>query len=229
MVDNLEYTSIREVLSRILRHPMLQDLGLEAAIQYSIDFIRIMGLPSVFEEKEATVDIEDYRGPLPCDLVSIIQVRDYKTKNFLRGMTDTFNGSSDAIQSFPSFKTQGRLIYTSFKEGRVDIAYRAIKVDSEGLPMIPEDPVFLRALELYIKKQQFTILFDCGKLPSAAILQNTQQEYAFAAGQCQNKFTIPSISEMQSITGMLHQLIPQIDEFNRGFKTTGDREFIRVQ
>lgn len=229
MVDNLEYTNIREVLSRILRHPLLQDLGLEAAIQYSIDFIRIIGLPSIFEEKQETVDICDYRGPLPCDLVSVIQVRDCKTKECLRGMTDSFNGNSDTINSFASFKTQGRLIYTSFKEGEVDVAYRAIKVDNEGLPLLPEDPVFMRALELYIKKQQFTILFDCGKLASAAILQNTQQEYAFAVGQCNNKFTIPSVSEMQSITGMLHQLVPHTNEFSKGFKPVGDKEYIRVQ
>ncbi len=229
MVDNLQYINIREVLSRILRHPMLQDLGLEAAIQYSIDFIRIMGLPSVFEEKQCSVEIHDFRGPLPCDLVSIIQVRDHKSKEYLRGMTDSFNGDSEGIKSFSSFKTQGKLIYTSSKEGEVDISYRAIKTDGEGLPMLPDDPVFLRALELYIKKQYFTILFDCGKLASAAILQNTQQEYAFAAGQCQNKFTIPSISEMQSITAMMHQLVPKLDEFNNGFKTIGDKEYIRVQ
>jgi hypothetical protein len=120
MVDNVEYINIREVLSRVLRHPLLQDLGLEAAIQYSIDFIRIMGLPAVFEDKEESVDIMDYRGPLPCDLVSVIQVRNSRTKEFLRAMTDSFNGSSDGINSFGSFKTQGRMIYTSFKEGRVD-------------------------------------------------------------------------------------------------------------
>lgn len=229
MVDNVEYTNIREVLSRILRHPLLQDLGLEAAIQYSIDFIRIMGLPIVFEDKQDTIDIEDFRGPLPCGLISVIQVRDNHTKTCLRSMTDSFNGNSEWVGSSRTFKTQGRLIYTSFKEGSVTIAYKAIKTDSEGLPMIPEDPVFMRALELYIKNQQFTTLFDCGKLASISILQNTQRDYAFAVAQCQNRYTLPSMAEMQSITRMLHRIIPISGEFERGFKTMGEEEHIRVQ
>jgi hypothetical protein len=34
---------------------------------------------------------------------------------------------------------------------------------------------------------------------------------------------------MQSITAMMHQLVPKLDEFNNGFKTIGDKEYIRVQ
>lgn len=227
MVDNIEYINIREVLSRVLRHPMLQDVNLEAGIQYAIDFIRIIGLPNIYEDKQETVEIADFRGPLPCDLISVIQVRDHKSKVCLRSMTDSFNGHSRETHAQPSFKTQGRLIYVDFPEGAVDISYKAIKVDGEGLPLLPEDPVFLRALENYIKREYFTVLFDLGKI-SQAVLQNTQQQYAFTVGQCQNRFIIPSVSEMQSITGMLHQLVPHLNEFQHGFKTLGDKEQYRV-
>lgn len=72
-------------------------------------------------------------------------------------------------------------IYTSIEKGEIELAYRAIMVDSDGYPLIPDDGTFAIALELYIKKRYFTILFDQGKI-SHQVLANTQQEYCWAVG-----------------------------------------------
>ena len=62
-----------------------------------------------------------------------------------------------------------------------------------------------------------------------AVLQNTQQQYAFLAGQLQSEFTIPSISEMESIKNSWCTLIQRTSEFTTGFKNNGDREYIKLQ
>ena len=91
MVNNVSYVNIRVVLDRLLRHPLLTDLNLETAIQYTLDFISAMGLPNVYVDKMETIDIKEYRGELPCDLISINQVRLHKNGMALRAMTDNFN------------------------------------------------------------------------------------------------------------------------------------------
>ena len=224
MVTEFNYIKLHEILSRVMRHPLLTDLTLEAAIQYTLDFIAAMGLPNVYINKIASVEIDNYRGVLPCDLISIEQVR--CGNNYLRSMTDTFNGTGINEREEATFKTQGNVIFTSFKIGEVEISYKAIAVDEEGLPMLPDNAIFLKTLELYIKKEWFTILFDMGRI-TPAVLQNTQQEYAFKAGQCNNEFIIPSISEMESFTRMWNTIVPRTTEFNRGFKHMSDREYIK--
>lgn len=221
MVNNFSYINIREILSRCLRHPLLQDLSLESAIQYVVDFLGIMGLPTTYIDSLQEIEICDYRGVLPCDLISINQVK--YNGLCIRHMTDNFYSSSDE----PTFKTQGRIIYTSFKEGKVEVSYKSILLDDEGYPLLPDEPTFLRALELYIKKQWFTILFDMNKI-SPAVLQNTQQEYSFAVGACNNTFIIPSVSEMESIKNMWNQLIPRFNEFKTGFKYQGSQEHLKI-
>ena len=71
MIENIQYINLREVLARVLDHPMLQDVNLESAIRYSLDFIRKMGLPEVYLEKVETIEVENYRGKLPCDLIIV--------------------------------------------------------------------------------------------------------------------------------------------------------------
>ena len=93
MVSEFNYISVREVLSRLLRHPLLRDLDLETAIQFVIDFIAVMGLPKMYIDKYCVLNIENFRSVLPCDLIAINQVRLAKNGVCLRAMTDSFNGT----------------------------------------------------------------------------------------------------------------------------------------
>lgn len=228
MWSEYNYINIREVLSRVMRHPLLTDLNLESAIQYALDFIAVMGLPNIYADKVTTICIDNFRGVLPCDLIAINQVRLARNGVCLRAMTDNFNGTHPEDKGELSFKTQGSVIFTSFKTGDIELSYKAIPTDDDGLPLLPDNPVFLKTLELYIKKEWFTILFDMGKI-SPAVLQNTQQEYAFKAGQCNNEFMIPSVSGMEAFTRMYNTLIPRVNEFSKSFRHMGDREYIKLQ
>lgn len=254
MVKEIQYTSIRRVLDNLLDHPMLRDLTLEQAVRYTLRFISLNGFPKLYQDKIATLDIHDFRAELPCDLISIIQVRDCHSGICLRAMTDNFaqgmmpehhdhhghhhrdihhwhgyhDHSTSAVHPELSFKTQGRILYVSFPEGKVDLSYKSIPVDEDGFPLLIDNENYLAALEAYIKKQVFTVKFDQGKIQSS-ILQNAQQEYAWLAGQLNAKFMIPSVSEMQSLTNMYNTLIPRMSQFYKGFRDLGDREWIRKQ
>lgn len=51
------------------------------------------------------------------------------------------------------------------------MSYKAIPVDEEGFPLLIDNPTFIKGLELYIKKEVFTILFDQDKI-KGHVLQN---------------------------------------------------------
>lgn len=230
MVKEIQYITIKELLSRVLRHKLLQEFTLEQAIQYTLDFIGIFGFPELYEDKQAEVEICDFRGKLPCDLISIDMVKECKTNVPLRSMTASFNPGGkyyNHLRQEPQFKTQNRTIITSFPEGKVIIAYKAIPVDDEGLPLLIDNTKYLKALELYVKCQLFTMLFDEGKV-TQQVLNHTEQEYSWAAGQLEEEFKTPSVSEMQTITNMIHQILPRHDEFYNRFEALGNKEFRKI-
>ena len=235
MIKEYSYVNIREVLSRILRHPLLKNVTLEQVIQHTTDFIGVFGMPRLYQDKEEVLHIEDFRAKLPCNCIQINQIKECKTGTCLRSMTDNFmpREQHDVIigSKLPkelSFKTQGQVLYVSFKTGDVIISYKAIPVDNEGFPLLIDNSIFLKALETYIKREAFTILFDMGKI-TPAVLQNTQQQYAWLAGQLQSEFTIPSQSEMESISRMWNTLVQRTSEFNNGFSSLGNKEYLKLQ
>ena len=219
------FVNIREVLARVTSHPMLKNIDLEQAIRYTVDFISIVGLPTFYLDKEVDIPIEDYRGLMPCDLVSIVQVKDKKTGFCMHSMTDTFNPREYNFQTEPTFKTQGNVILTSFRTGEVTISYKALPVDETGIPLLIDNANFLKALELYIKKEKFSDLYDEGKIRDG-IMGKAETDYAWAVAQCEKEFVMPSISELQSITNMLNTLIPRVTEFDNGFTELGNREYL---
>lgn len=222
-------------MDKLTRHPLLQDISFETVVDYAVDFIRIVGTPPSFIEKTIDIDIKEYRGVLPCDFYQVIQVRDMNHPNdshpAFRHTTDSFHMSNHREEEYKhdnhrelTYKIQGGMIITSVPKGKVEMAYMAMPIDKEGYPLIPDNSSYSRALELYIKLQWFTILFDTGKI-SAQVLSNTQQQYAWAVGQAQTDLIRPTIDQMESITAAWNKLLPDITKDHaNGFIHEGTEE-----
>ena len=120
-----------------------------------------------------------------------------------------------------------KLIIAETAASARQITYKSIQVDDSGFPYLIDNPVFLKALEAYIKKEVFTILFDMGKI-QPQVLQHAEQQYAWLAGQLQAEFSIPSVAEMERLKNIWCSLIQRNNEFSKGFKTLGAVENFKV-
>lgn len=244
MVKEIRYTNIRRVLDDLHDEALMESITLEQVVRYTIRFIAKFGMPKLYQDRIAEVNIHEYRGLLPCDLISIDQVKDACSGLCLRSMTDTFNPGLMPptppsrhlhMPYIPpkapqygdgTFKTQERVIFTSFPEGKVIVAYKAIPVDEDGFPLIMDNEVYLDALENYIQKRVLKNKFRKGDI-SAAVYQDVQTEYAWSAGQLQSELVIPSYSEMQSITNYVTSILPSVRQFDNGFRDLGSREYLK--
>lgn len=220
------FLSIRQIMDDLMAHPLLRDLSLERVVNYTYDFLRIVGCNKLFIEKVETIIVDDYRAQLPCDFVSIIQVKGKHDKEY-RYTTDNFHLEHNKECNIEStYKIQGDVIYTSNEHDVLTIAYKAVALDEDGFPMVPDNASFKAALELYIKRAVFTVLFDLGKI-NLNVLQVTQQQYAWYVGQAQTSMIKPTADEMESFTRMWNTLIPRVREHRTGFKFLGNREYIK--
>jgi len=234
-------TNIRRILDRVMRHPMLRDIPFETAVEYAVDFISLIGTPALYDEKTAVIQINDWRGPLPCDFEHMIQVRMAGPQHarrwdhcallpmhpVYRESGHSFHMSdfkpNEIITGELAYKLQGMVIFTSTKDIDIEIAYNAFAVDDEGYPLLPDNASFLRGLENYIKLQWFTVLFDMGKI-SHQVLFNAQQEYAWAAGDAQSEFSRLSLDEAETLFNSFKTLLPRNDEHWKAFFTNGSKE-----
>ena len=68
------YISIQSIVSDLYNHPRLRDITVEEVITHSVELMRIMGCPYLFDDKEAVLRVEGHRAMLPCDFHELRQL-----------------------------------------------------------------------------------------------------------------------------------------------------------
>lgn len=221
----MNYVSINTIADKLLRHPMLEDVQLETILDYAVDFMRSFGIPKTFLEKVETVKVDDFKGQLPCDFYKINQVRG--KKGVYSASTDSFHMSFDNTGGNLTYKIQNSCILTSVQEDTLEVSYQALPVDSDGNVLIPDNSPYQKALELYIKKECFTVLFDLGKV-TPAVLQNTQRDFAAAIGLAHTDLLMPTTDEMENLYRITTKVLPNRPlAHETGFKHIANRYYLR--
>ena len=242
------WTSVDNVHNRILRDPIFNGITRESIVDYLIDFIEIVGSPSLFDEKiSAVLPISDYRATLPDGFVEEISVainkdvsletsRDYK---IARSNPDThaiFQKEIDGVMGEQllknsvevTYRISGDYIYFPVETGALILVYKSIKIDTDsrsdtfGLPMMPDDPVFMLALQSYIEVQWIKMLVRAGKI-SANLLDEAKQTYAWNVGRYETHSKKLNLGQMESISKMFRSIYQKNNEFSTRFRNLSVR------
>lgn len=134
-----QYVSINIIMDKIMRHPLLSDLTLETAVDYTVDFMRIVGVPRMFLDRIAIIPIVDYVGILPTDWVDTIQVKynerpmRYSSDLFYLRPTGSTNGvvsnaviQTDAIEKITEYLQLNSMDDIAFGNGDPTITIEAV-------------------------------------------------------------------------------------------------------
>ena len=125
-----------------------------------------------------------------------------------------------------TYKVQGNCIFTSMPKCTLEVAYRAFNLDDEGMPLIPDNGSYARALEEYITVECYTNLFDEGRI-AGKVLSNRQQRYAYYVGQAQTELVKLSLDQATSFSNMWNKLLPSKRDYNNGFVSEGAAQVLR--
>lgn len=232
------YTSLKVVADRVHRNPLLNGISFEAILDYTIDFLHIVGVPAEFIDKLYEIEFIDYRAPLPEDFVESNQV--IINDRVARYATDTFHNLYSELETTTNYALNDKLpraadyafsinnsyIYLSKEKGNLKMSYKAIPVDEDGWPLIPDNPVFFRALSLYIEKEHCRILYLNDKL-SPDKFNKIEQDYYWAVGQWETDSRKLSLSKAESLFNSFRTLIVRDTEFQNRFRNDGEKERLR--
>lgn len=126
-----------------------------------------------------------------------------------------------------TYKLDNGFIYTGFKQGNVEIAYKAFPIDNEGNPMIEDEVKVMYFVEMYIEKAIAKRLWLNDELTTEK-LRKIEQDYSFAAGAARSNSSIGSIEDWEAIRARLMRLNRDPNLARLGFKYYSNREGIKL-
>lgn len=236
-----QFISLKIIADRLLRNNLMQGINYEAIIDYTADFMEIVGVPDIFIDKPYEAKISKHKAPLPCDFSEEIQI--LINHNPAREATDTFHNHYECYthkgrpcncspshginkSSDPTYALRNTWIHTNVESGILHMNYRAFMTDEEGFIMIPDRAAFKNALEWFIKWKYYTILWENGELEDKR-LQYAEQQYCWAVGQCETDMHRMSLGRAESFFNSFRTLLPRTNEFNKRFVHNGTQEKIK--
>lgn len=240
---NTNFKSINSILERISRNTITNGITPADVAQDVADCMVLIGAPTGYEEKLWQGEVVDNRAELPCDLLYIIQTRrrlkiDETVSNAqtgdsivpMRYASDTFHsayheaGSPDFnLNSDNTYTISSGKVYTSFDSGNIEMMYKALQVDDDGLPMIPDDPSFENAIYYHVLWKHYEVLWTQQKI-SDKVFEYTQQQRDWYVAQANTKAGMLSIDQSETFRASLSRMIYDENQAKSSFVNSGTKE-----
>lgn len=216
----VKYISLKVVIDTIKMSPLYEGLKFDSAIIWANRIINKLEIPEMFIDKVVKVNIENYRGTLPYDYTSIIKcdiVDNMGSTEFRKGMKTSsdpflktyYNKTLDwqnKTNVSIDYRIEGDYIYTGLESGVLEVAYRALPLDSDNYIMIPDNAFIINAVEEFIKLKYLEILVENGE-DVRNLYESKKQDYAWAIGQAQSQRQMENLDKDESVINALSRLI----------------------
>lgn len=228
--------SIGNILWKVLKQPIVQDLKYEDAAEYAIEYLRLIGASLSFEDKIERIKLNNYKGLLPTNLITLKGI-EYSDCECTGGIamryasniyhTDIQNNRNctNNYQEY-TYITQNNVITTSMKDGWINISYTALATDEFGYPLIPDNESFKVALEYYIIHRTLEGLWSMGKITDK-VFQYYEQKRHYYSAQATNSMTIKNMDQMETMFNAINRMIIDVNPQETFYKNFGIKEIIK--
>lgn len=224
--------SVGNILWKVLKQPIVQDLKYEDAAEYAIEYLRLIGAALSFEDKVERIKLNGYKALLPVNLINIrgIQYSECECEGgiamrYASNIYHTDNSNCNNGQEY-TYITQNNVITTSMKDGWINISYSALATDEFGYPLIPDNESFKVALEYYIIHRTLEGLWSMGKITDK-VFQYYEQKRHYYSAQATNSMTIKNMDQMETMFNAINRLIIDVNPQETFYKNFGVKETIK--
>ena len=216
--------SVGNILWKVLKQPIVQDLKYEDAAEYAIEYLRLIGAALSFEDRVERIKLSNYKGLLPSNLINIRGIA-YSSCECDGGVAMRYasniyhtdiNGCEPGGQEY-TYITQNNVVTTS---------YSALATDEFGYPLIPDNESFKVALEYYIIHRTLEGLWSMGKITDK-VFQYYEQKRHYYSAQATNSMTIKNMDQMETMFNALNRMIIDVNPQETFYKNFGVKEIIK--
>lgn len=234
-----------------MKNPLASELTYEEAAEYALEFLKLLGAPAAYEAKLYTAELVNHKAEIPCDLLKIDGVRYLDSSDpttasatrfiAMREATNAYHYSDDEHLSEQdtefdlrgnhrrsefTYKVQRGIIFTSMKDGCIEMAYKAISTDEDGFPLIPDNEKVAIAMEYYILTRYLEPLYLMGKITDKAF-EYIQQKRYFYMPSAFTSLQMPNEDMMESMMNGINRLIVSPSAHANFYKKLGEKERLR--
>jgi len=226
---NGKYVDFDLVIERVYDNPVFNDISYGDALEWAYQAMAKIGTTLPYTSKVTDgneeinhpdpVLVENYRAAIPHDVYMIEQIRDWETKTPYSQSAYIYHEASNkanTISNELTFTINNSFIFTSNKEGFLEISYWAFPTTCDGKPAIPDSERYIDGIVKYIKYREAEKLWITERL-SENKFRYFEQEWLFQVNSAFGALTVPDYAKAELILRNSTRMIQTPNAFNNGF------------
>lgn len=250
-----KYLSIQNIIEKIYRdYGSPEELDVWDLYEWIAEALEAIDAYPQYEKLFTQIPIENWKGKLPCNLSYIEQVSycgkpcypvnstmailssdtsNTTAKAFIRGEEVT----SDMIPLFAMRNTDLERRYYDVDDcnlffdiqtvaTELVVSYIGVKIDQDGLPMIPDNYWYREAVTSYVQKMLDRIEWRKQKI-SEAVYRDSERAWERAKNAARANALMPDLGKMENLKNQIVRLKPNIRAFDSFFSSHSLPENLR--
>lgn len=178
-------------------------------------------------DNDCPIEVKNYRAALPCDFVEMITCRKSDELNSLHYGTDDYFTAKEPISNgdmnfvwYSEFRIESDTIFTNFKEGFLELTYKAMPLDENDNPLIPDSQPIIDAITSFIAyKLAFKLSYSSDRY--LRLKEELKDIYIGYIRSARAYCNTPSFKEALNIATMLRSMHTRTMEEDYNFKDLG--------
>lgn len=235
----VKFISLKVIIDRIMTSPLYYGLKFDTAIMWATDVINLLEIPEFFVLKTSKIYIEEHRGTLPYDYITIIKANLISSGNGVEARKAMKTTSDPFLKGYPNrtgmdnreveldYRIEGDYIYTGLDEGTLEISYKALPVDGDNYIMIPDNTFIIQAVESFIKLRYLTILWELDEVAYDKV-EKIERDYCWAVGQAQAQRQFDNLDKLESVKNAVSRLVLLKNVHETDYRYATSKEYRRI-
>lgn len=231
------YISAKVVIAKLYR-----DLGINEEIpeisiyEWMAEALNLIGAYSQYNEISDCLELVSGKAKLPCNFYKLVSINFKGYPVHWATNTNAHNYQCDNCQipvcqsgvcDYTFYLNDNYLITnigTDVTENQnICIVYLGMPVDEEGYPMIPDDVYYQKALVAFITMMLDRQDWRKGKTTDK-VYQESKSEWEFYVNSARASALMPNSAQLERLKNVWRRLLPQTNEYDRGFINLGNKE-----
>lgn len=232
---NGSYIEITSIIERVYRDTGFDlEINIDEVLEWTWDAMALIGAPQPFIDiitdsegnNPPPITVENGRGLLPNDIYQIKLVRDYETKMPYICKSSPYKEdflTLDYSDTRYMYEIRDNYIYTTIDDTILEIAYKGFPTTPLGLPMIPDNIKYIKAVSAYITERIARRLMLMDKITERKY-GLLEQDWLWYVGAAKTQAQIPTLDQMESVKNRWLRLKSNPDLHSASFKYLPEKE-----
>lgn len=236
------YISFNTVIAKIYRTlGNNNELNYGDMVEWAAEALSLIGAYSQYDEISECLTLTNGKAKLPCGFYKLVDIN-YKNKPvYWATNTNAHNyqchncripACSGGGCQYTFYINDSYLISNIEDENDVEsnicIVYLGIPVDEEGIPLIPDNVYYQKAIESFIIYMLDYQDWRKSKIADKIYL-DSEKNWLFYVNSARGAANMPNTAQLEQLKNVMRRLLPASNDYKKGFKNYDQGEQLNLR